>query len=46
MNSGQIEAIKWIETKGQLADCLTKKGASPLNLLKALETGAWQDKCM
>lgn len=46
INNCQIVAVKWIETKSQLADCLTKKGASPLNLLRALETGAWRDQCL
>ena len=39
----QIKTVEWIDTKNQLADCLTKRGASSLNLLKALEKGAWLD---
>ena len=39
----QIKTVRWIETKSQLADCLTKRGASCLGLLKALENGAWLD---
>lgn len=36
-----IKMVLWSETKAQLADCLTKKGASPLVLLKALSEGFW-----
>ncbi|ESO90517.1 hypothetical protein LOTGIDRAFT_164106 [Lottia gigantea] len=36
LQSGQISNIIWSETKAQLADCLTKKGASPYYLLKTL----------
>ena len=39
LKSGQIKEVKWIETKCQLADCLTKKGASPMMLLRALDSG-------
>lgn len=37
----KIEKILWSATKEQLADCLTKKGASALILLKALKDGQW-----
>ena len=36
-----IKEMLWSDTKGQLADCLTKKGASALVLLKALSEGLW-----
>ena len=36
-----IKKVLWSVTKAQLADCLTKKGASPLMLLKALCEGQW-----
>lgn len=36
-----IKTVLWSETKAQLADCLTKKGASTLVLLKALSQGLW-----
>jgi hypothetical protein len=35
----QIQSIHWSESKGQLADCLTKKGASSLALLRAISDG-------
>ena len=35
----QIDKIIWSDTKHQLADCFTKKGASPLELLKTIERG-------
>lgn len=42
IQSKVIQQIVWSATKEQLADCLTKKGASGLNLLKALSEGVWQ----
>ena len=36
MERKEIQTVKWIETSKQLADCLTKKGASPMLLLKEL----------
>ena len=38
----RVERVLWYKTQEQLADCLTKKGASPLKLLKALGEGQWQ----
>jgi len=38
----RIQRILWSTTKDQLADCLTKKGASSLVLLKALKNGQWK----
>ena len=40
MQQEQIQEVRWINSKEQLADCLTKKGASSLNLLKALQQSA------
>jgi transposase InsO family protein len=40
---GQIRKIEWIKTGEQLVDSLTKKGASCLKLMKALETGRIDD---
>lgn len=39
--SQQIQTLRWSPTKTQLADCLTKSGASSLALLKLLEEGVW-----
>ncbi len=36
---GQIKEVQWVRTEKQLADCLTKEGASSVKLLKALEEG-------
>ena len=33
---GDIMSVEWIETKRQIANCLTKKGASPVTLLEAV----------
>ena len=33
---GELEHIEWVDTKFQLADCLTKSGASSQKLLDAL----------
>ena len=41
VHSGTIKQIMWSATKQQLADCLTKKGASALVLLRALSQGVW-----
>jgi len=38
----QVGQILWSRTKEQLADCLTKKGASAFLLLKTLSDGVWQ----
>lgn len=41
IQSKRIKRVLWSDTKTQLADCLTKKGASALVLLKALSEGLW-----
>lgn len=41
IQSGQVSKVKWNSAKTQLADCLTKRGASSLALLGALEEGVW-----
>lgn len=41
IQSKEIKEMLWSDTKGQLTDCLTKKGASALVLLKALSEGLW-----
>ncbi|KAL2093504.1 hypothetical protein ACEWY4_010816 [Coilia grayii] len=38
----KIERVLWSNTKEQLADCLTKKGAPAHQLLKALSDGQWK----
>ena len=35
---GEIKKVTWVPTKDQLADCLTKRGSSPLKLLQVLTT--------
>ncbi|KAL5020643.1 hypothetical protein ScPMuIL_002273, partial [Solemya velum] len=35
----KVKGIRWLSTKCMLADCLTKKGASPLELLKVVSEG-------
>lgn len=39
LQQGQLTKVVWVDTKRQLADCLTKCGASPLRLMQALEQG-------
>ena len=39
IENGQIYNIQWLETKKQLADCLAKKGASPMELRNILQQG-------
>jgi len=41
LQTKNIKEVCWSDAKSQLADCLTKKGASPLVLLKALDEGVW-----
>ena len=36
LERGDIKDVKWVDTKSQLANCLTKKGASPQGLLEAV----------
>lgn len=40
----KVLKVLWSKTKEQLADCLTKKGASSVMLLKALHEGHWTVK--
>ena len=35
----EVMSFSWVDKSKQLADCLTKFGASPLLLLSVLETG-------
>ncbi|WP_395239410.1 hypothetical protein, partial [Salmonella sp. s54412] len=39
INNGTIKQFVWSESKKQLANCLTKKGASPLLLMEKLQKG-------
>ena len=39
IENGKIHNIQWLETKTKLAYCLTKKGASPMELRKVLQQG-------
>ncbi|KAL5011741.1 hypothetical protein ScPMuIL_010292 [Solemya velum] len=39
----KVKGIRWLSTKCMLADCLTKKRASPLELLKVVSEGVWRD---
>jgi len=39
IDSGQIQEFQWLDTKRQLADCLTKRGASPLLLRSVIQEG-------
>ena len=36
---GEVQEIVWCNSKSQLADCLTKKGASSVGLMQVLQTG-------
>lgn len=42
IHANKIKEVRWSKAKSQLADCLTKKGASSLMLLKALYEGVWK----
>ena len=41
LETGSIKKIMWISSKCQLADCLTKKGASPERLMHCLNYGLY-----
>lgn len=41
IQSKRIKKVLWLDSKTQIADCLTKKGASALVLLKVLSEGLW-----
>ena len=36
ITKGEISSVEWVNTKNQVANCLTKKGASPASLLEAI----------
>ena len=36
IDRGDISSVEWIDTRKQVANCLTKKGASPVTLLEAV----------
>ena len=40
VQNGLVESISWIETKDQLADCMTKKGVSGERFMFILQTGS------
>jgi hypothetical protein len=35
----EVAKVEWVSTEKQLADCLTKKGASSPKLVQALRSG-------
>ena len=39
VDNKEIESVSWIPASHQLADCLTKRGASTKTLLETLNTG-------
>ena len=39
INDNQVKHVVWSASNEQLADCLTKKGASSLELLHGLDSG-------
>lgn len=40
IGDGLVEAVSWIESENQLADCMTKQGASGERLLSILQSGS------
>ena len=36
LQNKEVASIQWVSTSGQLANCLTKRGASPAQLLAAI----------
>lgn len=43
VQSGQIKQLEWKNARLQLADCLTKRGASSHNLMKIMSDGVWDN---
>lgn len=39
VQSGEIEKVLWVPTKEMYADCLTKKGVNPQNIIDIVESG-------
>ena len=39
LNNGEIAEVKWVESSKQIADCLTKSGASAERLIAILKKG-------
>ena len=39
IEKGNISKLNWIQKSEQLADCLTKHGANPLQLTQVIESG-------
>lgn len=42
ISTRQVRQVYWTQSAYQLADCLTKKGASSFSLLKAISDGVWK----
>lgn len=42
IDRGEITDVKWIDSKKQIANCLTKRGASAEGLLRTLQRGGLQ----
>jgi len=40
MKKGELRAVRWCPGDKQLADCMTKRGASESKLLSVLNTGS------
>ena len=43
MTNGEIKTVEWIETSKQLANCLTKKGASSHKLIETIQKGKLEE---
>ena len=40
--NGEVRDIVWCDSRQQLADCLTKRGANGMKLMKVLQSGSFQ----
>ena len=36
MGRGEVSSVSWVDTEGQLANCLTKRGASAVRLMEVI----------
>ena len=42
VSNGELSSVNWVKTEDQLADCLTKQGASCQNLLNVIQNNIVQ----
>ena len=46
LERGELSSVDWVQSKGQLANCLTKRGASIAELVQVLQTGKLKENAI